>query len=205
MDRERDVTPPPNAKFMKVMRFVLGGLLIFIVLIFILAALGERTLKEEAEVAAAAAAEPAGPPTVATADPAIRSVAVDGADLRVNVLIPGAWSSGDYPPQTGSVVEAIGKALQAGAGDAGSAQRLVLTVDAPGTDRLGNDMEVRLYTVFFDISDLRAARFDNLSYGRVLDLATGMSLATAGRRTMIEYCASERGRSQSAGFCALPL
>jgi hypothetical protein len=199
VDWKRDVTEAPNPKLMRVLRIVVGGLVAFIVLILILSALGGRVQEEERQAAQAAPA--AGPPMVATADSSVRSASVEGADLNVDVLISSAWTSADYAPQTGIIVEALGKALQAGAGGAGTAEHLVLRVHAPGKDRLGNATEVNLYTVFFDISDLRAAQFDNLTYGETLNLATGLAVATAGRAVMIEYCASDRGARQSPRFC----
>ena len=201
MDGDRAVNEPiPNPKLMRVLRIAVGVVVVFIALILLLSYCGRNIDPEPAADQAGRSGPPAAP-TIATADPAVRSVAKADGVLRVDVLISTAWDEADYPTQTAMILEAIGEAIQAGADDAAGAERLALSVSAPSTDRLGREGEVGLYTLFFDMEDLRQAEFDNLAFGRTLNLVEGASTTREGLTIGAIYCASERGRAPSAAFC----
>lgn len=163
------------------------------------------TYKPE-EPSAVVAAAPAGPPMVAKAAPEIRSVTEDtfhdGPRLVVDMKAD-AWSEADYLFNAGNVVKAIGGALQAGAPDGGTAPTVALVVSTTGVDRLGAESDMVLMTLYFSRADLLAARFDNLSVGRTLNLATDIDFASQGAKAIVAYCLTNRGQTQSQPFCAL--
>lgn len=173
----------------------------------VLFAVGGSLLPAAPENAAAAVASSAGPAvakavTVRTADPAIRGVE-DSAEYFVIDLKPNSWREGDRIFSAGSAIESVGVAMQQGAADRGKAPTIALTVTADMVDRLGGEGEQIILTLFFDRADLEAARFDNLSVGRALNLATDMRFNPHGALELLAYCTSDRGREQSRPFCAL--
>lgn len=155
-----------------------------------------------AAVASSAPAVVPKPVSVRAADPAIRGVA-DSPEYFVIDLKPNSWRDGDRIFSAGSAIQSVGGAMQQGAADRGKAPTIALTVTADMVDRLGVESEQIILTLFFDRADLQAARFDNLSVGRTLNLATDMRFNPHGAQELLAYCTSDRGREQSVPFCAL--
>lgn len=152
---------------------------------------------------AEAVARPATPPpSVAGADSSIRSAAEVGDTLVVDIMTQ-AWTDQDHALATGDVAQAVGRALQQGAADGGTAPNIAVAVTTTGVDRLGAESDLLLMTVTFARADLMAAQFDNLLVGQVLNLATDVQFGPAGARALLAYCRSDRGREQSRPFCEL--
>lgn len=163
-----------------------------------LAACGQPTAPETAKAPEAA-------PLVAKADMSIRGIA-DSPEYLVIDIKPGeGFSEADYLFGAGRAIQGVGRALQAGAADAGEGPTILITVSADTIDRLGKEGEVILASIYVPRADLMAANFDNLSVGRSLNLATDVDFSPAGARAIAAYCVTERGQGQSQPFCTLAL
>ncbi|QQQ19712.1 hypothetical protein JIP62_06385 [Brevundimonas vitis] len=147
---------------------------------------------------------PAEPTSIASSVEGINSVLPFEDALIVGLQLDGTAGDADYVFRVGDAVKSIAAVIQSGAtDDAAQANKLDLSVSSAATDRLGNPRTVHVMTLTFPMADLRAARLDNLSVGRVLNLTSDIRFGGHGAGQLLAYCASERGRTQSRPFCAL--
>lgn len=151
--------------------------------------------------AAAQAPEAATPSvSIAGADKAIQSVVSEGDTLVITAKLSTAWNAQQYVDFAGLTVQAVGKAMQAGAPEAAASQKIRFVFFVPSTDRLGNETTSGLGAMVFDASDLRAARFENLSIDRTLNLATVVVPGIQGREAIGLWC-SEDAHRDGRNFC----
>lgn len=153
------------------------------------------------EPAAVPAPEVAAPPvSIASADKAIQSVVAEGDTLVVTAKLSTAWNAQQYVDFAALTVQAVGKAMQAGAPEAAASQKIRFVFLVPSTDRLGNETTSGLGAMVFDASDLRAAHFENLSLDRTLNLATVVVPGIQGREAIGLWC-SEDAHRDGRNFC----
>ena len=163
---------------------------------------------EQAAVEAAAPAAPAPPaelPTLASRVRTIREASVAGSQLNVRIFIDSAWDDAAYVDAAGLAVTDIARALQKGVREDGpDVQRVSVEVHVAGVDRLGNDTELHLMGAHFPAADLRAAKTQNLSDARMLNLASdAWSGSPAGTEALSAWC--ERNLQDAMQFCQLAL
>lgn len=156
------------------------------------------------EPGAAPDAPPSAPVTIAGSADWITSVVPFEDVLMVTAQIDGTLGDPNYVFRVGSALQDLAGSIQAGAADApANAAELDFSVSSGAVDRLGNTRMVQVMRLTLPMADLRAAQLDNLSVGRLLNLATDMTFTSQGAQQLAAYCASERGRAQSQAFCAL--
>lgn len=70
-------------------------------------------------------------------------------------------------------------------------------------DRLGNEGDAGMFDATFSVADMRAAKFDNLSWSTILGLAaTASATSLLGLQSVAEWCAVEDNVSfTGASFC----
>ena len=172
-------------------------------------------------IGATAPSQPAAPAVTASPSPAaqaakpslkdassdIRRIEAIGPNLNVEVFIETAWDEVGFVKSAAMVTQAIGKQLRAGAAEVTAQTKNVnVIVRVPTTDRLGKDGEGRLATITFPLSDLREANFDNLSFGRTLNLASDVDAGGGmGRVAIAKYCGDPERLSEAPQFCTLAL
>ncbi len=203
MTQQPNPTPPPVPRWLKIVATAIGGVFVLVVLLIIVA---NATAPPGSAVDASLPSPTAAPTpsTIASSAEGIVSVIPFEDALIVAAQIDGAASDPDYVFRVGFMVESMAAAIQAGAADADAdAVELDLNVSAAATDRLGNPRTIHVMTLTLSMADLRAARLDNLSVGRVLNLTRDIRFGAHGAQQLAAYCTSERGLRQSQAFCAL--
>ncbi|NBB51462.1 hypothetical protein GVN24_24565 [Rhizobium sp. CRIBSB] len=161
--------------------------------------------KASAAPAVVTVAEQPSTATMATADPAIVAAVAFENVISVSARLDGESGNPDYLRQVGGLVERLATALQAGARDAGAATatELDLVITSRAVDRLGGEHEVHVISLTFPVADLRAARLENLTRGRLLNLATDVRFGQYGANQLDAYCNEPRGARESDVFCNL--
>ncbi len=158
------------------------------------------------EIAAARAAPPEPvAPGLQKAVTGVESVRVADNALMVGLTIKSAWNEQQLIDFTSLKVEKIGEAIQAGAEPlAEGVKEVDVMVEVPLTDRLGNETPGHLMTLTFDAADMRAAKFDNLTIERTLNLAKEVRTSAAGRSAVAAWCA-EAAHDDGQEFCSRAL
>lgn len=136
-------------------------------------------------------------------DHAIQAVDRHSDMLDVRATIPSSWDDKGWLDGASRVAVNVGRAIKSGApDDTPPLEYVTLIVQVPGTDRLGNDVQIELFNITFRAGDLRTANYDGLSNYRLLNLATGVSSASAqGRQVLMAYCADDFMGAESNQFC----
>lgn len=153
------------------------------------------------------AAETKGPAPVAkplkAANDSIRDTAREGDELVVDVYIEAVWSQNDYVSFTGVVLEDLINAIQTEASEGVGVATVRLDVSGPGSDRLGNPLELALLSATYDMGELRQVRTGNLSQARTLNLATAVSASPQGREALRAWCVRGDNFDDARSFCLL--
>ncbi len=142
------------------------------------------------------------PGSIATATPQVKKVEKSGRTLRVELMLADAWDEPAYIDALAREVEAVGKVLKAKAVEDGpEIEEVFFHVETAGTDRLGNTITLTLANLTFPAADLRAANYEGLSNGRLLNLADQFWPAgAAGRQSFEMWCA--KNSADASVFCA---
>jgi hypothetical protein len=128
---------------------------------------------------------------IQTADSAVRSVEHHGSDLIIKLFYPSEPDTGDFVSMAAGSLQNIGRRIKAGAPDAPiSAKRLLISVTSRVKNRLGEERDAPVFGASYSISDLRKARYENLTAGDVLGLATDVyATKGAGEIELQTWCA----------------
>lgn len=102
------------------------------------------------------------------------------------------------------VMGELAKAIQAGPSDnitATTTSRVEFLTD--GVTRLGEPVQLRLFVLSFDMSDLRQLRADNLSPAQLMNLATDTdTLSADGREALFDWCVTKGQSKDAPRFCS---
>lgn len=140
-----------------------------------------------------------------TAIRAVRSADVAGTQINTRIFIESAWDDVGFVDAAGRALTDISEALQDGVReDAPKIETVSFEVHVAGTDRLGNDTDLHLLGATFAAADLRAAKTDNLSNARMLNLATNAWAGSgAGRQAITAWCGKNIAEAEQ--FCRMVL
>ncbi|MEW6020237.1 MAG: hypothetical protein AB1760_19435, partial [Pseudomonadota bacterium] len=131
----------------------------------------------------------------------IEEVQVAEPQINIRVFTKSAWDDVAYIDAGAAAVAEIARALQKGVREDGEGiQSVFIRFYVAGADRLGNDTQLEFFGARFTAADLRAAKTENLSGARMLNLATEAWFESpAGAQAVAAWC--EKNLSDGEGFC----
>ncbi|WP_292065943.1 hypothetical protein [Brevundimonas sp. UBA7664] len=141
--------------------------------------------------------------SVLRSDQSVQSATRLGGELAVELKIANSWDDKGWLDGAAMAIEQVGRDLKAGAPeDAPPLDTVRFAVSVPGTDRLGEDVEIRLFHLTYSAADLRRANYDNLNSSRIPDLSSDVSISSRqGREVLTAWCADEVRSAESPSFC----
>ena len=138
---------------------------------FVLFGFGAALLPGPARPVSSPATATAALPSLASADPAIKSLKIDGDTMTVDADLPPVGAAGLRGAEI-DVASSVGEAMQKPHADSDARVRQVIfQYRAPVADRLGAVSFVPFARLAFAASDLRAAHYDVLTPAQVYALA----------------------------------
>ena len=142
------------------------------------------------------------PASLRNADETITKFSVQGDTVTVSSDLKQAGNGEAYVFNMGTVVEAIGKAVQSGhATDVGQgAASLVVDFSAPTVDGSATHSS-EFMTMVFSVSDLKAVNYKTLQVAGTLNLTSTVAVYTkAGFDSIRAYCGKNADTARN--FCA---
>ena len=138
-------------------------------------------------------------PTIRGADKAVSGLT--GTDTFLAIDVDLSEQGDDNIEQAAQIASEIGQAIKSGAADIGpKVRKISIFYRVPEKDRLGNDAQTKLMTLYFNVSDLRHANYAGLGANGILNLATSTEISPAtASHAVATFCAENRG--EEAVFC----
>ncbi|HEY4032157.1 MAG TPA: hypothetical protein VGM25_17560 [Caulobacteraceae bacterium] len=136
-----------------------------------------------------------------SADPAIRLTEVGGGVLTIYVDVTGAKDAADNFDKAGSIVSAVGQALQHGVSDRLQGVRTVrFSIRCQAINRFGQDVMAQLVTLETPLPALKGVDYAKARPADVLGLAQTVMLGAPGAYDAIAAWCADPARSGKA-FC----
>lgn len=150
-------------------------------------------------------ARPAAPRSVAEITDRIDTARVEGGALHLAATVENAFGDAANIDSAAAAARAAGEAIQDGAAGADAAT-VALTVRTSTVDRLGEVSTTPIVRLTFAGEDMRRARFDNLDFAGVINLASRTEiLHPIGRRFMVAWCLKDQNMATAPAPCRAAL